>query len=221
MLAFLMQVAAYVYEKWSNKWRIKLNPDKCSIVVFKLKSEDEAENRIPHLPVRINGKLIKNKQSEKFLGLTFDNFLTWETHLEEVLRACRYRLRLLRTLRWRNVISKETTIKLYNSLIFSKISYGMPAWLSLSERQKKKIQVLQNDVLRLANRVTRRMRRRVLELHDDAELPLVKNRFISIIKRYFERKSDDPMMLPVKRRLEERSTRSIGWHRRIFRALNT
>lgn len=221
MLTFMLQVAAHVYQTWSNKWRLKLNPSKCSIVVFKLEEssnetneeEDNNRNQVPVLNVKINGQRITNKKEEKFLGLTLDSHLTFGKHMENVISTCRHRLNLIRSLRWKNIISKQTTMRLYETLIFSKISYGIPAWLHLSQKQRKKLQVQQNDVLRLSNKVTRAMRRRILEMHDDANLPLVKEKLEIITRNYFTRKSEDPLLLEVKENCNDRMLTKIGWHR--------
>lgn len=215
MLTFLMQVAAYVYETWSNKWRLKLNPEKCSIVVFK--SCKENDNIIPTLNVKINGKSVANKPVEKFLGLSLDSKLTWNEHMKTVEQSFNHRIRILRELRWNNIIDKAQTIKLYQSLILSKIEYGMPAWLNHGQTHRKKLQVWQNDCLRLANKVTRMMRRRINDLHDDARIPLMKDQLANTARNYFKRKESDPLLLEVRNRLENRNLTKIGWHRIMHR----
>ena len=135
------------------------------------------------------------------------------------MSVCRHRMNMIRSLRWRNIISKKTTVQLYNTLIFSKLSYGMPAWLNLSQTHKRKMQVLQNDALRLANRATRSSRRRIVELHDDAGIPLVKDRFINLTRMYFARKSDECLLWQVKNNIDNPTLRQIGWHLRAYKAL--
>ena len=208
LLNFKLQIAAYVYETWSNKWRMKLNPDKCSIVVFHNKEDDP-----PGLDVKINGVSVKNKSSEKFLGLTFDSKLTWDEHMKAVTQSFNHRMRLLRELRWNNAISNTLTVRLYKTMVRSKFEYGMPAWLHLSLRHRRRLQVMQNDVLRLANKATRKSRLRIVTMHEDAKLPLIKERFTEVAKRYMERKKEDPLLLPVKRRCNDRILTKIGWHR--------
>ena len=95
----------------------------------------------------------------------------------------------------------------------------MPAWMNLNPQIRKKLQVLQNDALRLANRVTRVMRRRIVDMHDEVNLPLIKERLSSSVTKYFIRKAEDPMMLQVKRNLQTPSLRLIGWHRLIHRII--
>ena len=84
--------------RWCAKWRIKLNPEKTKVVIFsKSRTAIRAE---PDLA--LYGDLSYCPHI-KFLGITFDNRMTFVKHFEEIL-ICRnqkfHRLRILVNEKW-------------------------------------------------------------------------------------------------------------------------
>ena len=69
----------------------------------------------------------------------------------------------------------------------------MPAWMHMGPRSKKRLQVLQNDVLRM-----------ILVMHDEADIKLVKERLEDTTL------SAEKLLLPVKQRLKNRSLAQIS-----------
>ena len=66
------------------KWRIKLNPEKTKVTIFsKSRSAIRAE---PDLS--LYGDLLSYYTHIKFLGITFDNRMTFTKHFEEILERC-------------------------------------------------------------------------------------------------------------------------------------
>ena len=78
--------------RWCAKWRIKLNPEK--VIIFS--NSQFAIRAEPALS--LYGYLLSYYLQIKFLGLTFDNRMTFTKHFEEILERCNQKFHRLRIL---------------------------------------------------------------------------------------------------------------------------
>ena len=80
--------------RWSAKWRIKLNPEKTKVIIFsKSRFAIRAEPALS-----LYGDLLSYYPQIKFLGITFDNRMTFTKHFEEILEHCNQKFHRLRIL---------------------------------------------------------------------------------------------------------------------------
>ena len=81
------------------KWRIKLNPEKTKVIIFsKSRSAIRAEPALS-----LCGDLLSYYPHIKFLGITFDNRMTFTKPSEEILERCKnkfHRLRISVSKKW-------------------------------------------------------------------------------------------------------------------------
>jgi len=178
--------------------------------VFVKKKRDQ-EYVVPRIFVQIDNQLIENKSETKLLGLTLDNQLNWNAHVAQIQSSCNCRINLLRTLRWNNIIDANKTKNLYISMIRSKLEYGLPAWIKMKKPLRDKLQVIENDCLRAASQVTRRMHVRIEDLHKDHEIEMLDTRRKELTRKYIERKRHDPLLLDVMNRIDAENPIE-GWH---------
>ena len=89
-------------------------------------------NKVPSKSCNTNLSLISNssplkrQQTVKYLGLYVDEILRWSTHIQQLsLQLARYALIFYRI---RNLVPRETLLKLYRSLILSRIQSGILIW---------------------------------------------------------------------------------------------
>ena len=100
--------------------------------------------------VILNGKQIPVVQETKFLGLIFDNKLSFIPHLKYLRTKCLKALNLLRVVshtHWG--ADQETLLHLYRSLIRSKLDYGCIVYGSARDSYLKILDPIQNHALRL------------------------------------------------------------------------
>ena len=98
--------------KWCAKWRIKLNPEKAKVIIFS--KSQTAMRAEPALS--LYGDLLSYYQI-KFLGITFDNRMTFTKHFDEILERCNqkfHRLRILVNKNWGP--SPSTILQIYNNV---------------------------------------------------------------------------------------------------------
>ena len=85
--------------RWCTKWRIKLNPEKTKVIIFsKSQSAIRAEPALS-----LYSDLLSYYPHIKFLGIAFDNRMTFTKHFEEILERCIkkvHRLRILVNKKW-------------------------------------------------------------------------------------------------------------------------
>ena len=78
--------------RWCAKWRIKLNPEKTKVIIFsKSRFAIRAEPALS-----LYGDLLSYYPQIKFLGITFDNRMTFTKHFEEILERCNQKFHRLR-----------------------------------------------------------------------------------------------------------------------------
>ena len=93
--------------------------DKCVSTGFKISTEktvavlfSQATQR-PDIKLHINGRPIKTEKSAMFLGVVFDQYLTWSEHIDYVTSKCSKRLNLIRAIsgtRWAATTNSPITI---------------------------------------------------------------------------------------------------------------
>ena len=97
--------------RWCAKWRIKLNSEKTKVIIFsKSRSAIRAEPALSFY-----SDLLLYYPHIKFLGITFDNRMTFTKHFEEILERCNnkfQRLRILVNKKWG--LSPATILQIYN-----------------------------------------------------------------------------------------------------------
>ena len=85
--------------RWCAKWRKKLNPEKTKVIIF-----SKSQSAIRAEPVlSFYGDLLSYYPHKKFLGITFDNRMTFTKPFEEILEHCNnkfHRLRILVNKKW-------------------------------------------------------------------------------------------------------------------------
>ena len=96
---------------------------------------------------KLNGSAIKRVKSFKCLGVYVDEFLTWESHIENISKKVAKGLGVLRRLR--SFVPKSILITIYNSLIVPHLDYCSSVWGSIGKGLSNKIQKLQNRAARI------------------------------------------------------------------------
>ena len=139
--------------RWFAKWRIKLNPEKTKVIVF---SKSQIAIRAEPA-LSLYGDLLSYYPHIKFLGITFDNRMTFAKHFEEILERWRqkfHRLRILVNKKCRNKKSSlETILQIDKQCVRPIFEYGIVSTITVSETVITKIQRVQNSFIRLALRL--------------------------------------------------------------------
>ena len=80
-IVFCLETNAQELSKWFLDNNMKLNPDKCHLLIFGEKSTD--------ISVQIGATLIRESVEEKLLGITLDKHLYFKSHVNSLCKKAR------------------------------------------------------------------------------------------------------------------------------------
>ena len=164
--------------RWCAKWRIKLNPAKTKVIIF-----SKSRSAIRAKPaLSFYGDLLSYYPHIKFLGITFDNRMTFTKHFEVILERCSQKFRRLRILvntKWSS--SPETILRIYKQRV-----------RPIFETVITKIQRVQNSFIRLALRFPKYVLARLL--HEASGLQYVRERLITVGQNHLARMHANPLV---------------------------
>ena len=109
--------------KWLSVNKLSLNIDKTHFMIF----HSRMARRKPFIPdLFINGIKIKHTTTFKFLGIIFDENLTWKQHCDYIARKINKVCGIMNRLK--RILPYHTMRTLYFSMIHSHLNYGLLAW---------------------------------------------------------------------------------------------
>ena len=90
---------------------------------------------------------IKRKKTAKYLGLTFDEVLSWRYHIEQLLSGLSKYFNFFYHLR--KVLPFKFKLQLFHSYVYSKLAYGLHCYGAAHKTSLKSVQVVCNKLLRI------------------------------------------------------------------------
>ena len=174
--------------RWCAKWSIKLNPEKTKVIIF-----FKSQNAIGQNLLYLYTATFSYYPRIKFLGITFDNWMTFTKQFEEILERCNHKFHCLRILvnkKWGP--SPTTILQIYKQCVRPIFEYGIVSTITVSESVIHKIQRVQNSFIRLALRLPKYVLARLI--HEASGLPYVRERLITIGQNYFARMHAIPLV---------------------------
>ena len=144
---------------WFLANRLTLNTDKSSFTIFK------SPRKIINLPNSISflNHKINRVPYIKFLGVTLDEDLSFNQHINEICNKLRNLFHIFYNIR--SFLSKENIRTLYFALIYSRIKYGIAVYGQAKASNMKRIQTLQNKLLKVL--AGKKYRYSTDKLHDE------------------------------------------------------
>ena len=113
-----------VLQEYYDKWKIKINPNKTTLVHFTTKSKEKA-----NINVSFNGQIIQEQKELKYLGLTLNKNLTFSSHIKNTLKKANAALNATYPLISKfSKIDLKHKLRLYNQGIKPILLYANPIW---------------------------------------------------------------------------------------------
>lgn len=182
-----LQDYVMILEKWLQKWRIKVNEQKCTHITFTLRRDT-----CP--PITINNQFIPQHSEVKYLGMHLDRHLTWKHHIEAKLTQMKLKTVQLNWLIGRNsVLSLDCKLLIYKSILKPIWSYGIQMWGTASASNVEKIQRRQNKILRMLTAAPWYVKNS--NIHKDLEMPYVKEEIQKHATTYLIKLESHPNIL--------------------------
>ena len=129
---------------WSQNNKMKLNEEKCKKLRISFSKVPRDFN-----PILINDKCVEVVENCKLLGMTINNKLTWNLHIDEVVKKVSKRIYYLIQLKRANIPLKDLVL-FYVTCIRSVIDYGIPViYYSLPKYLGSELERLQKRAVRI------------------------------------------------------------------------
>ena len=126
----ILQKTVNNLEAYASMNGLKFSSVKTHITVFHKKRNNEI--KIPR--VVLNGNTLTHKSEVKFLGLLFDQKLTWQSHIKNLKNICTKALNILKCLNNPNYgCNRNVLFNIYRALIRPKLDYGSVFYNQASE----------------------------------------------------------------------------------------
>ena len=181
-----LQTSLYRLSNWSNKNGFKFSTSKTVCVHF-------CNQRGLHLDpiIQLNNTPIPVVDKTKFLGVFFDKKLNFKDHITYLKVKCQAGLQLLRTvskLSWG--ADRETLLRLFRSVIRSRLDYGAPVYGSARPSYLLRLKPVQNQALRVCLGAFRTSP--IVSLHAEASEPPMEIRRVQLGLQYVLKVATNP-----------------------------
>ena len=117
-------------ESWCIKWALNPSPTKSELIILSGTKKQRIEAKNSQL--FLMGQEVGWKSKIKLLGVTFDENLTWNDHIDILIKSASIKVsaisRLNRKMKFND---KETVLMLFDSLVLSVLLYSGPAYLNM------------------------------------------------------------------------------------------
>ena len=136
---------------WTTQNNMVLNPKKCKEIIVR------CHRHVEHSPptLTIDSKTVDTVDHHRVLGVTLQNNLKWDLHVNEIVGKASKTLHILRVLK-RGGVPPCDLLRIYSSLIRTVLEYYCPVWhSSLPVHLSDKIDKVQKRALRFIYPVLR------------------------------------------------------------------
>jgi len=128
-------------KKWADTWLVNFNPTKTECMTISLK------RNVVKIPVCYDNKPLTDVNQHKHLGVTFNNKLTWNDHIQSLL----LRISKLKDVMFylKNKLARSTLEHIYKSFVRPKLEYASIVWADCSESNKMLLERCQSAFARV------------------------------------------------------------------------
>ena len=132
-------------DKWATENGFKFSQTKTQCVHF-----SQSRKLQPDPELKLGGTVIPVVDQYKFLGVIFDKKLTFIPHIKYLRAKCNKAIQLLRVIAHTDWgADRQTLLKLYRSLVRSKLDYGCFIYGSARKSYLRELETIHNQGLRL------------------------------------------------------------------------
>ena len=126
-------------QTWATTNFLQFNESKCKMMHVSRKRAPIS----PSIPIALNGSVLEEVETFKYLGLLISSDMSWSKHIENICSKARKVLGLLYR-RYYRFADQNTLLQLYTSLVRPHLEYAAPVWdphlqrnIQLLERTQK------------------------------------------------------------------------------------
>ena len=126
-------------DKWSSKWQMKFNTEKCSVIHL---GKNNAQNKY-----NLGNAVLTNSDKERDLGIIVDKTMKFSEHINSVVGSANSILGMIS----RNITCKNKNIvtRLYKALVRPKLEFCVQAWRPYLRKDIDKIERVQHRATKM------------------------------------------------------------------------
>ena len=130
---------------WARKWGMRFQPVKCNMMQLTKKLTNKIQASFT-----IEGTVLENVESIKYLGVTITNDLKWMTHIINICTKANRNLGFLS----RNLYSCHQDVKetAYKTIVRPILEYGSSVWDPYTQGLQDELEKVQNPAARFVTR---------------------------------------------------------------------
>ncbi|GBM32324.1 RNA-directed DNA polymerase from mobile element jockey [Araneus ventricosus] len=173
-------------EEWLTKWRIAVNTDKTKAIIFR-----KGCSNFNPTNLELFDETIEWVTEVKYLGLIIDNKLTFRQHISYLKEKFWAKIYLCLPLIGRNSsLSLENKLILFKQVLRPILTYAAPIWGLAAPSNRKKVQILQNKLLRIIVNAPWFIRNSVI--HSDLQIESIDDHIQKLSRKFFSGIVDHP-----------------------------
>ncbi|XP_068749040.1 uncharacterized protein [Montipora capricornis] len=123
---------------------MKLNLEKCKEMIINFMQCSP----FPPVPLTVGSSVIERVLTYKLLGVYISEDLSWNVHIEHIVKKANKRLYALRTLK-KSGLTTMQLVQVYCSIVRSVLEYACPVWAALPKYLDDAIESVQKTALRI------------------------------------------------------------------------
>ena len=130
-------------EKWEGQWQMEFNPSKCTVIQISNKHTAKTS-------YILHGETLQTVEESKYLGVVFNNHLTWQNHISATANKASKVLGFLR----RNLHDCSTKVKAasYSTMVRPILEYSATIWDPFLKKDKIPLENVQRRAARFATK---------------------------------------------------------------------
>ena len=133
-------------ENWANKWGLKFKPSKCAILVIDPKKK---KHQYTKYKPTIHGEPISIKSSQRYLGIIFNDTLTWTDHMTYLTQRGNAALAALTPFLRDKQVALERKMRIIKESLIPTMLWGSEIFIH-SKKGCSKLQSIVNGAIRTA-----------------------------------------------------------------------
>ena len=129
--------------KWEQDWLMHFHPDKCNII-----SITKKRNSL-QFDYKLHSHILEKVNQAKYLGVTLQNNLKWDTHINNISNKANQTLGFLK--RNLKIHSEKVKDHAYKALVRPKLEYSATVWDPYTTSQINQIEKVQRRAARFVS----------------------------------------------------------------------
>ena len=136
--------------QWLEKNYLMLAPEKSELMIV---SNKQKANHLQNIVIQVEGKVIKQKQQIKLLGITLDSTLKFNSYIngtmgeKGLIKTLSNRLWLINSMR--RSMTEDTCRMLLNGIFWGKLCYGLELYAGQNKNTIKQLQLLEDKCVKI------------------------------------------------------------------------